>query len=96
MKTKRKLSPEATKLYEKIIQEWNIHDTAGTFLLETALVAFDEMRAAQETLATEGVYVPDRFEQQRMHPAATREKESRAHMLAAFKQLNLDLESLSK
>ena len=95
MKPRAKPSPEAAKLRQSIVEEWSIEDAAGMFLLDVALEALDEMRAAQATLAAEGVYVPDRFRQLRMHPAAQREKEARAHMLAAFKQLNLDLESLT-
>jgi phage terminase small subunit len=91
-----KLSREATKLYRKIRQEWGIQDEAGRFILETALVAFDEMRAAQAVLEREGCIVKDRFGQDKLHPLCQREKEARAHMLAAFKALNLDLESLER
>ena len=91
-----KLSPEAGRLFKKIVAEWTIEDNAGRFLLETALTAFDEMKEAQKTLASEGVYIKDRFKQLRLHPAAQREKEARAHMLGAFKQLGLDLDSLGK
>lgn len=89
-----KLSTDSQRLFTRVVKQWGIKDGAGLFLLETALQARDEMVSAQETLASEGIYIEDRFKQQRLHPAAQREKESRAHMLAAFKQLNLDLESI--
>ena len=93
---KSKLTAEASRLFDSIAAEWLIEDQAGRFLLTVALVAYDEMTAAQATLASDGVYIADRFGQLRLHPAATRERECRAHMLMALKQLGLDLESLTK
>lgn len=90
------LSSEAKNLQKRLTKEWGITDQAGKLLLETALMAFDEMRQAQATLAAEGTYIDDRFQQRRLHPAAQREKEARAHMLMALKQLDLDLASLEK
>lgn len=92
----KKLSREALQLYRKMAKEWGIRDKTGLFILETALVAWDEMRAAQEILEREGTIVKDRFEQDKLHPAAQREKECRAHLLQALKGLSLDLESLTK
>lgn len=93
---KRRLSTEARKLFKRVVAEWNIQDEAGRFLLTVACEALTEMREAQETLAREGAIIRDRFGQDRLHPACQREKEARAHMLAAFKQLNLDLASLER
>jgi len=92
----QELSVEATRLYRKIAKEWAIRDQAGQLLLRTAMQAFDEMGAARTVLETEGVYVHDRFKQTRLHPAAQREREARAHMLQALKSLNLDLSSLDE
>ena len=92
--TERPLSPEALTLFRKLTTEWDIKDHAGQFLLSRALEAFDEMRAAQAVLDSEGTTVTDRFGVSKLHPMCQREKEARAHMLAAFKQLNLDLETL--
>jgi len=52
------------------------------------------MKEAQETLAKEGLVVTDRHGQQRAHPCTAIERDNRAQMLSALKQLNLDLEPL--
>lgn len=52
------------------------------------------MRQAQRKLKKEGLTALDRFGQRKAHPAATIERDSRAAMLGALKQLNLDLEPL--
>lgn len=90
----RKLTSESVRLFRKIAKEWSIRDQTGLFLLRTAMEARDEMAAAQTVLDAEGVYILDRFKQRRLHPAAQREKEARAHLLQALKALNLDLSSL--
>jgi len=91
-----RLSAAARKLYRKIADEWSISDAAGLLLLHTALEAWDELRQAQEIIQRDGPITKDRFGQDRLHPACQRAKESRAHMLAALKSLNLDLDSLNK
>lgn len=94
MKAPKNLSREAKNLWRKIQDEYAISDEAGLLILATGLEAFDRMRQAQDILKTEGMTTLDRFQQPRPHPAATIERDSRAAMLAALKQLNLDLEPL--
>ncbi len=50
------------------------------------------MRQAQTMLAKDGAVVLDRFGQMKSHPATVTERDSRAQMLMALRQLNLDLE----
>ena len=76
------------------MKEYEIIDPAGLLLLQTALESFDRMRGAQESIATVGATVTDRFGQLRAHPMITVERDARAAMLAALKALNLDLEPL--
>lgn len=94
MKPPKNLSREAKNLWRKIQDEYAISDEAGLLILATGLEAFDRMRQAQDILKAEGMTTLDRFQQPRPHPAATIERDSRAAMLAALKQLNLDLEPL--
>ena len=94
MKPPKNLSREAKILWRKIQDEYAISDEAGLLILATGLEAFDRMRQAQDILKAEGMTTLDRFQQPRPHPAATIERDSRAAMLAALKQLNLDLEPL--
>ena len=61
-------------------------------ILATALESFDRMRAAQAVIAELGVTVVDRWQQVKPNPATTIERDSRAAMLSALRQLNLDIE----
>lgn len=94
-KTPSGLSREAGAWWKKILAEYEIHDEAGRLILQTALEAFDRMRQAQSILTQEGPVVRDRFDQPKAHPMTVVERDSRAAMLGALKQLNLDLEPLN-
>lgn len=89
------LSKEAKAWWDSIVNEYDIQDQAGRLILQTGLEAFDRMRLAQGLLKKEGMTTVDRFGQPKAHPATTVERDSRAAMLGALKQLNLDLEPLN-
>lgn len=74
--------------------EYAIEDQAGLLILQTGLEAFATMRGAQAAIKTEGSTVKDRFGQLKAHPLCAVERDARAQMLAALRQLNLDLEPL--
>ncbi|MEP7366879.1 MAG: hypothetical protein ABI972_26780 [Acidobacteriota bacterium] len=88
------LSPEARGLYAKLSKEWRIVDASGLLVLLTAMQALDRLRQAQALLARDGIVMPDRFGQQKPHPASQIEREARGGLLQALRALNLDLESL--
>ena len=88
------LSTEAKRWWRNIAGEYEITDQAGILVLQAALEAFDRMRQAQNVIAKQGPTVTDRFNQVRVHPLVTVERDARAAMLAALKALNLDLEPL--
>lgn len=88
------LSTEAAGWWSKLSQEYDISDDGGRLLLQTALEAFDRMRRCQAAVAKDGELVMDRFEQPKPHPLLPTERDCRAQMLAALKQLNLDIEPL--
>lgn len=94
MNPPKNLSTEAKKLWKGIQDEYQITDEAGLLILRTGFEAFDRMREAQAILSKKGMTVEDRFGQPKAHPMTTVERDSRAAMLAALKQLNLDLEPL--
>jgi P27 family predicted phage terminase small subunit len=88
------LSPEARGWWESIQLEYAVADPGGLLILASAVEAFDRMRQAQRRLRREGLTTVDRFGQRKAHPATVIERDSRSAMLAALKQLNLDLEPL--
>jgi P27 family predicted phage terminase small subunit len=86
------LSKEAQRWWKKLVTEYEVTDQAGLLLMQTALEAFDRMREAQEALKTDGAVMTDRFGQRKQHPAVITERDSRSQMLAALRQLNLDVD----
>jgi P27 family predicted phage terminase small subunit len=94
MKAPKTLSREAKNLWRGIQEEYSIEDAGGLAILQAGLEAFDTMRRCQKIIGREGMQLPDRFGQMKAHPLLTVERDSRAQMLGALKQLNLDLEPL--
>ena len=88
------LSKEAKSWWTRLVDEYDIRDPGGELLLETALGAFDRMREAQQQLERDGPVLSDRFGQRKIHPATVLERDSRAGLIAALRQLNLDVEPL--
>jgi P27 family predicted phage terminase small subunit len=88
------LSSDAKRWWRELMNEYAISDAAGLLLLQTACEAHDRMKAATAAIEKDGQMLPDRFDQMKPHPMLTVERDARAAMLAALKQLNLDLEPL--
>jgi P27 family predicted phage terminase small subunit len=88
------LSPEARRWWRRLQQEYAFDDQGGLLLLQTALESFDRMRAAQAAIKEDGATSLDRFGQLKAHPLLPTERDARAAMMAALRQLNLDLEPL--
>ena len=89
------LSEEAQRWWSAIVSEYSVDDEAGKLLLQTALESFDRMKAAARRINQDGEAVEDRFGQVKPHPLLTAERDARSQMLAALKQLNLDMEPLN-
>src|SRR5215813_420981 len=85
------LSDEAKRWWRSIVEEFQVDDSAGVLLLQSALESFDDMRRAQAILAKEGMTIVDRWGQQKQHPATLVLRDSRNLMLRCLKQLNLDI-----
>lgn len=85
------LSPAAVAWWKRLHSEFDLRDAGAAFLLESALRAFDRMREAGALIDKHGVCITDRYQQLKPNPAVAAERDSRAAMLAAFKQLGLDV-----
>lgn len=85
------LSPAAKAWWTRLHAEFDLADSAAAFLLESALRAFDRMNEAAALVAERGICTLDRYQQLRTNPAVAAERDARAAMLGAFKQLNLDV-----
>lgn len=88
------LSAEARARWRLLQTEYAIVDAGGLAVLLAHCEAFDRMRGAQRQIAKDGATFVDRFGQPRAHPLLVVERDARSAMLAALKQLNLDLEPL--
>ena len=93
-KPPKSLSAEAARWWQKLVDEYAIDDEAGRLILQTAMEAYDRTRQTRKALAKDGLVLKDRFGQPKAHPLVTVERDSRAAMMAALRQLNLDIEPL--
>jgi P27 family predicted phage terminase small subunit len=88
------LSKKAKEWWVKVLADWDLDD-ASLLILQVGLEAFDRMVQAQAYIAERGSVTEDRWKQLKVNPAVLVERDSRSAMLAAFKQLHLDLEPLN-
>jgi len=85
------LSVAAGAWWKRLHAEFDLEDAGAAFLLESALRAFDRMNEAAALIDKHGVCILDRYQQLKPNPAVSAERDARAAMLGAFKQLNLDV-----
>jgi P27 family predicted phage terminase small subunit len=85
------LSPSGKRWWARLHSEFDLVDAGAAFLLESALRAFDRMNEAGVLIDKHGVAIADRYGQLKANPAVAAERDARAAMLSAFKQLGLDM-----
>lgn len=83
------LSLPARGLWLRLRDEYGIVDAGGLAVLEQAARCYDRAEEARRMLDREGVVTKDRWGQRKPHPAATVERDARAQLLAALRQLNI-------
>jgi hypothetical protein len=81
------LSPEARGWWDRFVAGWRLDD-AALLVLQTALEAFDRMRAATAVLEAQGLVTAKGT----AHPLVTVERDSRLALLRALRSLHLDVE----
>jgi P27 family predicted phage terminase small subunit len=86
------LSAEARKIWDELLSEYVIEDTAGLKILRVACEAFDRCQSARRLIDADGMTVIDKAGQTKSHPLLPIERDSRAAFLAGLKSLNLDYE----
>ena len=86
------LGPEARRLWRRVAEEFEL-DGHHCDVLEAAARALDRAEAARRQIEAEGMTVEDRFKQAKAHPLLQVERDSRALMLRALKDLGLDVEA---
>lgn len=84
------LSSEARKLWQDVIDDFEIDDAGGLAVLRQLCEALDRLRQCQAAITKEGVTVKGYRGQPRPHPLLKTEAECRRQMLACYRALNLD------
>ena len=88
------LSPEAKKIWKKLVTEYGISDAGGLEILRAGLENFDRAEKARANIDKVGLLVKDRFGAIKPHPLIACERDARAGYLQALKQLCLDVEPI--
>lgn len=78
-------------MWRSILDDFDIDDSAGLSLLESALRCWDRAHECRDVIDKEGLQIRDRFEQLKPHPLLASERDAWAGYRAALKQLNLDV-----
>lgn len=87
-----RLSPEAKKFWNSMVEEYGVVDAAGLRLLQTACESLDLLRKAQAKVDSDGMTVRDRYGAIRGHPMLAVMRDCRASMLASLRDLRLEVE----
>lgn len=91
-KPPKSLSPEAKAWWNKLVTEFEFVTVDQYLKLAAAMHAYDRWIHASTQIAADGLVLSDRFEQKKLHPLVLVERDSRAAMLAALRDLNLDVD----
>lgn len=94
-KPPKALSAEGRRWWQAIRDEYDVRDSAGLLLLQTAAEQFERMRAEERVIDREGSVLADRFGQKKQHPAVLNARDARTQMLQCLKALNLDVTPLN-
>src|SRR5262245_61418996 len=86
-------TPAAKRLWTDVVSSWQI-DPAALTILAVGCEELMRKDAARAIVDREGMALSDRFGQSRAHPMLAVERDARAGLLRALKQLGLDLEPI--
>jgi hypothetical protein len=87
------LGPDGKRLWLELQSSYGIVDAGGLLLLETAAKSYDDWIGARAILTEEGLTVPSPAGR-KAHPAVRLVEVAHRNMMAALRQLHLDVEPL--
>jgi hypothetical protein len=90
--TPKHLSSASRRWFAMMVDDYQIEDSGGLAVLTLAARALDRAEAAKAIIDRDGMLVEDRFGCAKAHPACAVERDARAAMLAAIRNLHLDLQ----
>lgn len=79
------------KWFNRVKNEWDLNEHHLRLLLNVCC-CWDRAQQARETIAEQGLFIVDRFDQRREHPAAKTERDSMIAFTRILRELGLDLE----
>jgi len=94
MKAPKHLKTAARRMWEEILSEFDVDDSAGLSLLEAACSSYQRAEDARALVRKEGLTIVDRFGQVKAHPACGIERDARGQMITALRALKLAPEDL--
>jgi len=90
MKRPTHLSVGSRTLWDHVTGTYELE--AGDLLrLRTCCEAFDRLQGARRRIKADGLFVRDRFDQLKAHPAVAVERDARVGFLRALRELGLDV-----
>jgi hypothetical protein len=78
-------------LWSRLQVGYGVADPAGLAILEQAARALDRVEECRAAIAKDGVTVRDRWDQVKPHPLLAAERDARAAVLAAIRQLGAEI-----
>ena len=95
-KTTRKpaehLSADSKRFWQEVAESFELeaHDFKR---LQVACEAWDSLCEARETVAAEGMFFMDRYDNPRKHPAVAVQEQARIAFLRSIREMGLDIEA---
>lgn len=97
MKTKTpkssiRLGKVGAKFRRGVLKEYQFSDSHDFRRLDLASHCLDRIASCHEVIEAEGVFIKDRFEQKKEHPAVKCERDQKVVFCRIIRELNLDIE----
>jgi phage terminase small subunit len=98
MKTKTpkssiRLGKVGAKFRRDVLKEYHFNDSHDFRRLDLASHCLDRIAECNKVVEAEGVFIQDRFEQKKEHPAVKVERDQKVVFCRIIRELNLDIES---
>jgi len=92
-KSSIKLDKVGAKFRREVLKEYTFTDTHDIRRLDLASHCLDRIEECRAVIETEGVFIKDRFEQKKEHPAVKCERDQKVVFCRILRELNLDIET---
>jgi phage terminase small subunit len=87
-----KLNSTGKSFRRKILAEFALEDEHDIRRLDLAAHCLDRIEECQKFIKSDGLFIKDRFEQMKEHPASKAERDNKSLFARLIRELGLDLE----